>query len=40
MNQPTSATDLNTPVVLSYKGKERFTGKIGTITIETTASKK
>jgi arylsulfatase len=28
-------TDENTPVVLSYKGKERFTGKIGSVTIET-----
>jgi len=28
-------TDENTPVVPAYKGKERFTGKIGTVTVET-----
>ena len=33
-------TDENTPVVLAYKGKERFTGKIGSITIETLPAKK
>ena len=33
-------TDENTPVVLSYKGKERFNGKIGSITIETLPGKK
>jgi ABC-type sugar transport system permease subunit len=33
-------TDENTPVVLSYKGKERCTGKIGSITIETLPAKK
>jgi arylsulfatase len=33
-------TDENTPVVPSYKGKERFNGKIGSITIETLPGKK
>jgi hypothetical protein len=30
----------NTPVVLAYKGKERFSGKIGSVTIETLPGKK
>ncbi len=33
-------TDENTPVVLSYKGKERFNGKIGSVTVETFPGKK
>jgi arylsulfatase len=33
-------TDENTPVVLSYRGKEKFTGKIGSVTIETMPAKK
>jgi arylsulfatase len=33
-------TDENTPVVPAYKGKERFTGKIGTVTVETFPGKK
>jgi arylsulfatase len=31
--------DENTPVVPSYKGKDRFTGTIGSITIETMPAK-
>ncbi len=33
-------TDENTPVVPAYKGKERFTGTIGTVTVETFPGKK
>ena len=33
-------TDENTPVVLSYKGKEKFSGKIDSVTIETFPGKK
>jgi arylsulfatase len=32
--------DENTPVVLGYKGKDRFTGRIGSVTIETRPAKK
>jgi hypothetical protein len=32
--------DLNTPVVMSYKGKTKFTGRIEKVSVETFPAKK